>query len=291
MVSVGDYSPPEVGGDGGWVVATSLFAQDQGVFQIATHVYSKSAADGGLADWLPRIGDREMRIWNPPSDNEQQQQDTVPQTEEKKEKDGRGDGNDQLLAQCHCGGVSFRIRRPTAAELADPGVARFVSPVDPGKWMASLDACDDCRLLTGTHLIAWAFTTLAALTPLPPSSSSASSLSSSSAPLSPPTSDHLTFGTMKQLETSPGVRRTFCGTCGATVFYNCDERPAIVDVAAGLLRAPEGPRAEHWLTWRAGRVAWVDSGLRYDAEFMQALSRGFHDWSMDKYGHALTLAM
>lgn len=31
-----------------------------------------------------------------------------------------------------------------------------------------------------------------------------------------------------------------CGSCGATVFYWCDDRPEVVDVAVGLVRARGG---------------------------------------------------
>ncbi|EEH45124.1 uncharacterized protein PADG_01274 [Paracoccidioides brasiliensis Pb18] len=39
---------------------------------------------------------------------------------------------------------------------------------------------------------------------------------------------------------SEGVRRAFCGTCGATVFFWTEERRAVVDTAMGLAKRGRG---------------------------------------------------
>lgn len=298
-VGAGPLDKEEEDRDPSWVVASSLFPQDRGAFRIGAHCCTLSAGpDGGLVDWLPRIGDREMRVWNPPEEAAAAAaaaEETGQGQGQRDEQQKGGKEEEELLAECHCGGVSFRVRRPTGAEAADPKLRRFVSPVDPQKWIACLDMCDDCRLTSGTHVIGWAFVTVSAITPSPPPppSSSLSSPSSSSSP--PPrvtgvAADELRVlgRTLRVFESSAGARRGFCGTCGATVFYACDDRPTLLDVAVGLLHAPEGPRAEAWLTWRAGRLAWEASGLRYDEAFTRALRDGFRDWSLAAHGHALT---
>ncbi|KAK6072842.1 DUF636 domain-containing protein [Seiridium cupressi] len=250
---MGDVSPE----DGTWVISTSLFVDNDPVYQIKSHVYTDSAPGGGLNDFLPRIGDREMKVWNP--------------------KDGSGalreikaeygaDGGECLRAECHCGGVSFTFPRPTEADLNDPDMKEFVSPTDKRKWVASIDACDTCRLTSGAHVISWTFIPLDRCEPKIKR-------------------DDLLIGTMKTFESSPGVLRSFCGVCGADVFYSCEERTNIVDVAVGILRAPEGVRAENWLVWRAGRLGWIKDGLRYNEELLKSLAEGFKDWSIKKYGN------
>jgi hypothetical protein len=62
----------------------------------------------------------------------------------------------------------------------------------------------------------------------------------------------------------------------------------VVDLATGILRAPEGPMAEEWLTWRT-RVAWLPSGKKYDGEFAQALEEGMKEWTVKRYGQELDL--
>ena len=254
---MGDVSPD----DGKWAISTSLFHKDETVFQIKSHVFTESALGGGLNDWLPRIGDREMKIWNP--------------------KDGSGapaksspvygtDGEERLRAECHCGGVSFTIPRPNEEVLNDPAMKGFVSPTDKTKWIAALDACDDCRLVSGSHLLAWTFIPLDQC--------------------EPKIKPDLLIGTSKTFTSSPDVLRSFCGTCGATVFYSSsgpNGRGNIADLAVGILRAPEGVKAERWLTWRTGRIAWVDSGLRYDEELTKSLCHELLSWGKEKYGQAL----
>ncbi|EOO00451.1 putative duf636 domain protein [Phaeoacremonium minimum UCRPA7] len=260
--------------EGEWVIATSLFDEnDEDLFQIKTHCFTRSAPGGGLFEWLPRIGDREVKVWNPGPDSVMWPGSSAEEAPPKQEFDASG--NEVLRAECHCGGVSFTIPRPTvSAATEDPYVAGFISPLDPAKWLACLDVCDDCRLVDGTHVVGWTFVPRAQIQPtMPPE-------------LAP-------FGTMKTFASSPGVMRGFCGVCGATVIFSCEGRKPsddshVVDISVGILRAPEGVKAEKWLTWRAGRLAWGSSGERYDSPFTTSLGDGFKRWAMEHYGEAPT---
>ncbi|KAJ9137470.1 DUF636 domain protein [Pleurostoma richardsiae] len=252
---------------GQWVVATSIF-EDHGedLFQITTHCFTESAPSG-LYSWLAKVGDREMKIWNPPPGSKQWP--VVKEPAPPQEHDAAG--NEILRAQCHCGGVSFTIPRPDSVPgiRDDPFMSKFVSRIEPSKWVACLDLCDDCRLVDGTHTLAWTFVPRAHVQP-------------------PMPVGLVPYGTMKAFDSSPGVRRGFCGTCGATVIFSCDDRrPAdhreVVDVAVGILRAPEGPLAEEWLTWRAGRMG-PESGRQYDRAFYESLQQGLENWGKEKYG-------
>lgn len=238
--------------DGRWVISNSIFdanREDKGIWEFATHLHSNSTADGGLSVLVPTIEDRRLETVNPePSAS------SAPTNTESSE----------LRAQCHCGGVSFCISRPKADFQASSAGHKWLSPMDRNKWLACMDLCDDCRLTTGTHVIGWVFVPVDHI--------------------SPPSAD-LMIGSSKSYRSTIGVQRTFCGTCGATVSYSCDERPGIVDVATGLLRAPEGAMAENWLVWRAGRAAWPENGLRYHPGFSQALIEGMKPWGKEP-GHA-----
>jgi hypothetical protein len=251
--------------DPGWVISASIF--DKGTnFSFESHMCTKSVKDGGLANWLPQVQGREMKTWNPDEDGDA--------VLECKAEVGSG-GEERLRAECHCGGVSFTISRPTPYVLEHKRFKEYVSRVDETKWMACADLCDDCRLVAGTHVSTWTFVPRSLITPS--------------------VDEDLLLGTSKTFSSSEGVLRSFCGTCGATVFYACDDRKdngdQVVDVSVGILRAPEGTLAQNWLTWRAGRVGWFDDGLKYDEDFALALAKGMADWGRCTYGKDLDFAI
>ena len=130
------------------------------------------------------------------------------------------------------------------------GVVERYIPPNEEKYMAYFCVCRSCRLSTGMTLIPWCYVPPANLT-----------IASTGEPI------HLgkqaeeaganEGTTLKHYKSSADVYRSFCGTCGATVFYWADEPGhAVVDVAVGLLRTEEGSMARRWLAWCWGRVAW-----------------------------------
>ncbi|KAH0530437.1 hypothetical protein TsFJ059_005054 [Trichoderma semiorbis] len=256
---------------GEWTVATSIFT-DHGPdnFKLTSHTFSESAKDKGLAQILTHLGDQKLPDWNPPKD------DPRAKIVEAKPEVGE-DGQDRLRAECHCGGVSFTIKRPTQEVLDHEIVRGCVSPIDPTKWIASFDMCSDCRLSNGTHLVGWAFLPLNHC--------------------EPKINSDLKFGTAKVYESSPGVQRCFCGTCGATIFYGNDPRKLqgpgnwqIMDLATGILRAPEGAMAENWLTWRSN-LAWTDSGKKFDTAFTDGLEKGMKEYVVKASGKDVSLSI
>ncbi|KAJ5273602.1 hypothetical protein N7478_008727 [Penicillium angulare] len=226
--------------------------EDEGIWKFYTHLHPDSAPDKGLAAFISTIDGHQMEMVNPEDSSR-----SKPPISQDIASDDK-----ELLAQCHCGGVSFHISRPKADFIEDPAGQVWLSPLDKKKWLACMDTCDDCRLVNGTHVIGWMFVPVSHLSPMPPAD--------------------LMIGSSKAYRSTEKVNRTFCGTCGATVFYSCDERPGIVDIATGILRAPEGIMAKNWALWRAGRLSWPENGLRYDASFTQALQEGFKQWGIER---------
>ncbi|KAJ1324293.1 GFA family protein [Microdochium nivale] len=107
-------------------------------------------------------------------------------------------------------------------------------------------------------------------------------------PLPPPLSNPTT-AVLRTYRSQQGVRREFCPTCGATVFWHNGERPDVIDVSAGLVEsysgsssnysgmkkggdlrfivkdsrpgattANVGARAENWLDWWTERVSFFE---------------------------------
>lgn len=249
--------------DGGWVISTSIFDANRddvpAVWAEKKHVNIVEGASS-LIEWLPdgaRVSDA--------------QADGSPS----KAKGPVPAPADTLLAECHCGGVSFAISRPSPHMQTDAEYRPWISPRDARKWMAVMDVCDDCRLQSGVHVVPWTFVPKSRLSPSFP--------------------DDLRLGTSKTYVSSEGTLRSFCGTCGATVagYFGADGTRElssgdwILDISCGLIRHPDGLLAEDWLTWRTGRLAHLQSGLRYDRKFTEELARGMAEWGRRRYGEAM----
>lgn len=246
--------------DGSWTVSTSVLnISNADVVNYSSHVFSKSAKDGGVSDVLTEISGKVIPSWNPADDDPSSKP-----TEN--EPEVGADGQERLRVKCRCGGVSFTVGRPQPHHFENKFIKeKVISSRDSSKWMASLDVCDDCRLTTGTSVVAWCFVPIDTIEPKMPV--------------------NFQFGTMKTYQSSEDVLRSFCGDCGATVFYGYGvERDGMIvlDIAVGILRAPEGPMAENWLTWR-DQVAHLDNGRKYDAAFANAVAAGMAKWTQEKY--------
>ncbi|KAI1414553.1 DUF636 domain protein [Hypoxylon sp. FL1857] len=251
---VGSYEPAL----GQWMIDFALF--DAPVFwKYASFGFPKSSRDGGVLSWLPSVGGQELIKVSP-------NRDIAPECKLELGKDGM----ERLRGECMCGGVSFTIPRPSDEVKNDEYMGRYVSPSDSRKWKAFVDLCRDCGRLSSVNGVPWLLAPRAVLEPEIPSD--------------------LRFGTMKTYESENGIR-SFCGRCGATVFakgyLRCPtERQEVLNIAMGILRAPEGARAENWVTWRAGNPAWAADAMKYDSEFVSALVEGHKKWSVEKYGEA-----
>lgn len=179
---------------------------------------------------------------------------------------------EELEGRCHCGGVSFRLTRPNptsrfcsspwpdllvpyhSASSANPDDIKWWLREGDSKYLAGTCACRSCRLGSGSPIQAWAFVPRVNI--LQPHGQSL----------------NFGFGTLSQIESSKDCFREFCNTCGATVFWHCRERPDLIDVSVGLLRAVEGARAEGWLDWWTGRVSFCEYAL--DKKLIQVLESG-----------------
>ncbi|KAI1068196.1 hypothetical protein LB507_004576 [Fusarium sp. FIESC RH6] len=244
-----------------WTVSTSIFIDAADYFDMRKHIFSKSTQDGGIAKALTYMRGHEFIDWNPPDDSPDAK--IVGAQPEFGE-----NGEERLRVECHCKGVSFTIPRPNQAVKEDKYYSTFVSHRDNTKWYATFDACDDCRLVNGTHVVGWAFIPISVC--------------------EPHIGDDLLIGTAKTYKSSDNVVRSFCGDCGATIFFSQsyrrpDDDHHVVDLATGIIRAPEGVMAEKWFTWRA-RVAWADSGKRFDNDFFESFQVGMKTWVSEKEG-------
>ncbi len=245
-----------------WVLDASLF--DEKFWDLTHFSFPHSAGDGGMLSWIPKIAGKEL-IQLTTRDDE---------TPEYELETGE-DGEERLRAQCHCGGVSFTISRPTKTVLEDEYMKTYVSPKDPKKWKALLDFCRDCRLLSSAHVVPWMLVPRGVIEPNMPTD--------------------LRIGTMKTYASSELNTRGFCSVCGATVAIQHKNRAPtdqsmVLNIAMGILRTPEGVKAENWVTWRTARPAFVgpeDSSRKFDPEFVEAVVEGHRRWGIETYGEAV----
>jgi hypothetical protein len=134
--------------------------------------------------------------------------------------------------------------------------------VDPTthKLLADFCGCDSCRLQSGLDVFTWAFAEMKQVsfskdpsTPFPNHMADLNELIDAHDPA---------IGTLRYYKSSPEVSRYFCGNCSACIFYANGKRPTFVDIAVGVLEAPDGARAEGMLSWAYG----VDVSFREDGD-------------------------
>lgn len=247
---------------GQYLVASGvLVAEDAPPVKSVQHWKIDDTGDGGLSTFLPgwpstETSCRLMALVEVPDNDSRKAQPGSSESSESK-------AQNELSAQCHCGGVEFYITPPDASShQAQSPWSDLLVPYHSGssdnpedvkwwlrggntKYLAGACACTSCRLGSGFPIQAWAF--------IPKSNMF-------HAGRSPLRFDH---GTMRQYNSSQGVYREFCSHCGATVFWHCDERPSLIDVSVGLLQSDKA-RAEDWLEWATGRVSFAELAVQTD---------------------------
>ncbi|KAJ6445664.1 exocyst complex component Sec10 [Purpureocillium lavendulum] len=213
--------------------------------------------------------------------------------------DDDDDNDDGIPVRCVCKGVDLVLRRGLADFSAVKDASQLPFFVDPAshKLLATFDACDSCRGAFGIDIINWTFALMKHVDFAAPSSSSSSS---SSPPPAPPTSSFPRttlelkaaasaadgderrdprLGTLTYYASSDDVQRYFCSRCSATVFYAVDDRPDMVDLAPGLLDAPDGARAESVLSWSLGTLgAAEDIKGGWREELGESIKKNAEDW-------------
>ncbi|KAI8712142.1 CENP-V/GFA domain-containing protein [Fusarium sp. LHS14.1] len=234
---------------------TCLSGQSSSLGRFASHQYVSDTKDGGLSLWMKSLGghfeEREAKLPKP--------QPTNP-------------ASDSLEASCSCGNIRFHVTRPnndsrgphrnftdlmfpdqTTDENTkqNPNDEKWWIQGNGKKYLAGTCACRSCRLISGFEVQTWAFVPRANIFFHVPGMNGTESI----VPLDFAT---LPRGILAGYSSSMNVKREFCGTCGATIFWHEKVANDVVDISVGLLRAPDGARAESWLEWWQGRVSFAE---------------------------------
>ena len=215
--------------------------------QFGPHVSVSETIDGGLSQWLSNMHTSDDRVQHystklvqPPSTSAS-----------------------VLQASCLCGNVQLQIEHPNEksiepwsylADLLVPYHTQDASikNVNDDKWwlrrnrtryLAGTCACRSCRLVSGFEIQSWAFVPRANIA-VDASPLDFAALHSKSV--------------LQGYQSSQGVVREFCPTCGATVFWHGADRSDLIDVSVGLLCSEQGARSEDLLEWWTSRVSFAE---------------------------------
>lgn len=264
--------------DGHFEAATGTLQVEstEGIVDYKAHIWIEDTPDGGASQFITHIGDRELkRYLQEPGRSEE-----VPLQWRRKIPDSNPNKQARIHAHCHCKGVEFYISPPNAeSERAESAWPDLLVPspsgasknsenypwwiLSPGRFLAGTCACISCRRASGHDITFWTFVP-------------ACNITLDAAGTQPFTRTPY-WGTMKTYQSSDGIIRTFCNTCGANIFFDADWRPSLVDVAVGLLEAESGARAEEILAWWPGRVSFTEYAL--NRKLVQGLEEGLKSWA------------
>jgi len=231
-------------------------------------IYIDDTIDGGIVPWLP-----EGSNWKLDEGGDGYPNISTPFEEQVP--------RDELLqCSCQCGGVQFQITRPDAgstsffAPYCEPyaavrGCSTTENPDDEKYWvsqdglkyLACICTCHSCRRASGVELPSWAFVpvgNIIAMDGLPYSFSG---------------------GTLTTYESSPGVKRDFCGRCGATAFFRWIHKPNLIDVSPALMRSKSGARAEDWLFWSTSRISYPQDARHQ--ELAESVQERIRKWAVN----------
>lgn len=249
-------------------VCSGAFDKVNGIIELKNQIFVGDTIDGGQSTWIP---DKNIAAWEGFS-------------KESKLVNIEGDTSlkvdaveaPELRAYCQCKGVQFKITRPNQSskdlyspwpDLVKPYHSESPENKQDIKWwlragdtkyLAGICGCNSCRLSSGFDIQPWAFVPKRNILQL------------DGKPL------NFETGSLKQYESAQGIYRNFCGTCGATAFWHCDERPELIDVSVGLLDAKEGARAESWLQWWTDRISFEEAAQNKD--LIARLGAGLMSW-------------
>ncbi|KIW93746.1 uncharacterized protein Z519_05061 [Cladophialophora bantiana CBS 173.52] len=224
------------------------------VTNIMCHWYLGDAADGGIAPFLTKLGDRNVPCYRTePSieDNGPLKEGDLLQLQETSlTRPSSSPSKGQMIkVSCHCGGCQLLIASPPYTSTSE---GWFVPKKDRGKYYARLCCCRSCRLTLGFTLQPWTY--------IPPSQFF--TLDNEPIVFGPLTKETRQIDKLSHYQSSEFVVRSFCSVCGATIFYQSFERPYIIDLSVGVLRSKMGnTMAGEWLDWDREIVSKRDEAI------------------------------
>lgn len=270
--------------DGHFEAATGTLRLENtdGLLDFRAHIWVEDAPDGGASEFIKSIHGRTLDQYV----QEPGQSDLVSPNWRSKVQATASDST-RIYAHCHCKGVEFWISPPDArSKEAESPWPDLLVPSEsgsstntknhpwwlptPNHFLAGTCACRSCARASGFDITFWAFVPTNNIT-LDPEGKI-------------PFTRSPYWASFQTFRSRDDVTRTFCGRCGANIFYEVHSRPSIVDVAVGLLDTGSGARAEEVLAWWSDRVSFKEYAL--NRGLIAGLEDGLRAWGEKCKGHA-----
>ncbi|KAI3573942.1 Mss4-like protein [Fusarium oxysporum f. sp. albedinis] len=224
------------------------------LIRFTKQIFLGDTNDGGVSPWLqnPSLDGTKPRLWRGRPDRSEELSDDWAANQEASRTESAQ--REDIPLHCRCKGVDL-VFRPSNVDFSTMDADSMPAYIDPKshKHLTTLDPCNSCRLSVGIDMMSWTFALLKQIDF--PGKSKGSSFPRSTHELKDAVQNSdrdPQYGTLAMYRSSPDVQRYFCSRCSASIFYAVDDRPDLVDVAVGLLHAPEGARAESILAWHLG---------------------------------------
>jgi hypothetical protein len=263
-----------------WYVNSGCILLKEGVEEVVVNVtehgFVGDTGDGGFARVMRVIGGKEVPcFWEREADGPRLV------VEELDRMGLKGEREEVLRAECHCGMVKFDILPPPGNVVGKKeSVTRWLRRQGT-RYYALLCACGYCRLTVG----AMSFASNAYVMPENivikdeetgemKSAFDYTSESESTGNLRETTESlQKVFPGLKCYYSAEDTRRSFCGTCGACIFFERESRPQCVNVSIGILRARSGVLARDWVEWERDFVWSTEEA--HDKHLVEAYTEGW----------------
>lgn len=246
------------------MIEPKALQKDRDIVSIKDHIFVGDTRDGGLATFIQSIGSKDIPCyttwWDEGPDPTFKFND-IPQASSRAHAD-----TDRLHASCSCGSIKLQVSPPTDTQAKDPAVARWLNS-DGTKYLALNCVCRYCRLAAGFPISSNTYVMPENIHVTSQEGAEVTLFAYTSSSTETTNFDVDTHNIQAKLPTlkfdfsSPGIRRSFCGKCGASVFFERATRPQCVNIAIGILRADSGALAREWIEFDWKEVCWKEHGV------------------------------
>ncbi|KAF2093197.1 hypothetical protein NA57DRAFT_61715 [Rhizodiscina lignyota] len=234
----------------------------QDVVRVSIHAFVADTKDGGLSRPMRQLGGRKIPCYAEGVGQEMTDEDIDAMSRHNPE----SPEVDTLAASCHCGTVQFRILPPKHDNRLD--LAPWLG-AEGTKYLGLYCFCRYCRLGSGQSLSVNTYIMPENVIIGDKSPFDYTSYDKEAKVKSTALQDAIPG--LRCYASSDDVRRSFCGKCGASIFWERESRPQVVNVAVGILRADSGCLASEWIQWDWKKIWWKEGAV--DKEMVEALEK------------------
>lgn len=242
----------------------------ENVMLVEEHMWLCDTRDGGLAPYLSKLGGHDIPSYDVGAKSSALV-DLEALVASSKATAQSERSSKQLKVECRCGGVSFIVQRADHSDRSVSKLDRFIPRTANGeiqneKYPGTLCACRSCRLQFGVSLASWIYVPpVNIVNPHTGKSIVQQCKATDDATDAPENAGlNLKYYWSSRDTGSYDCCRSFCSDCGAAIFYTASDRPEIINIAAGLLRADEGIMARSWISWDFGEVSCEEEATDKD---------------------------